>query len=155
MSLEGWRVGFIGLGRMGGPMATHLLRAGATMTVRDLDPDAVERLAEFGAEPADSPATVGRASDVVFVSAATAWECAIKVALGKLTLPDTVEAGVVDSGFDKLLISFAHAAEVATLPNHHNDPFDRMLIAQARIERVALVTHDRALEPYSAEFLWV
>ena len=94
-------------------------------------------------------------ADVVFVSAATAWECAIKVALGKLTLPDTVEAGVVDSGFDKLLISFAHAAEVATLPNHHNDPFDRMLIAQARIERVALVTHDRALEPYSAEFLWV
>lgn len=67
MSLAGWRIGFIGLGRMGGPMATHLLRAGATMTVRDLDPDAVERLAEFGAEVADSPAAVGRAADVVFV----------------------------------------------------------------------------------------
>jgi 3-hydroxyisobutyrate dehydrogenase-like beta-hydroxyacid dehydrogenase len=67
MSLQGWRIGFIGLGRMGGPMATHLLRAGATMTVRDLDPEAVDRVAEYGAEVGDSPAAVGRASDVVFL----------------------------------------------------------------------------------------
>jgi PIN domain nuclease of toxin-antitoxin system len=94
-------------------------------------------------------------ANVVFVSAATAWECAIKQALGKLDLPDSVEAGVVDSGFDKLLISFAHADEVARLPAHHNDPFDRMLIAQARVERLVLVTHDRSMEPYTADFLWV
>jgi 3-hydroxyisobutyrate dehydrogenase len=67
MSLQGRRVGFIGLGRMGGPMATHLLRAGATMTVRDLDPVAVERLVRLGATAADSPAAVGKAADVVFV----------------------------------------------------------------------------------------
>jgi 3-hydroxyisobutyrate dehydrogenase-like beta-hydroxyacid dehydrogenase len=67
MSLQGRRVGFIGLGRMGGPMATHLLRAGATMTVRDVAPEAVERLVGLGATAADSPADVGRASDVVFV----------------------------------------------------------------------------------------
>jgi len=67
MSVEGWRVGFIGLGRMGGPMATHLLRAGATMTVHDLAPDAVARLVAFGAAAADSPAAVGRAADVAFV----------------------------------------------------------------------------------------
>lgn len=52
-------------------------------------------------------------------------------------------------------LSFAHAEELAKLPNHHSDPFDRMLIAQARTERLVLVTHDRALQPYRAEFLWV
>jgi PIN domain nuclease of toxin-antitoxin system len=93
-------------------------------------------------------------ADIVFVSAASAWEAAIKVSLGRLELPDTVEAGVVDSGFEKLLITFAHAEHAAALPAHHRDPFDRMLVAQAQAEGLTLVTRDRLLEPYDVEILW-
>ena len=87
-------------------------------------------------------------ADVVFVSAATAWEAGIKASLGRLTLPDTVEAGVEDSGFEKLQISFSHAEASVALPPHHGDPFDRMLVAQAVSEGHTLVTHDRMLEAY-------
>lgn len=95
------------------------------------------------------------AADVVFVSAASAWEAAIKAALGRLTLPESIEAGVLASGFERLPISFAHAEEAGRLPLHHVDPFDRMLIAQARLEGLTLVTHDRQLEPYGVEIAWV
>jgi PIN domain nuclease of toxin-antitoxin system len=93
-------------------------------------------------------------ADIVFVSAASAWEAAIKVSLGRLELPDTVEAGVLASGFEKLLITFSHAEHAAHLPSHHKDPFDRMLVAQAQAEGLTLVTHDRLLEPYGVEILW-
>jgi PIN domain nuclease of toxin-antitoxin system len=94
------------------------------------------------------------AADIVFVSVASAWEAAIKVALDRLALPDTLEAGVHASGFEKLLITFSHAEHAAGLPLHHQDPFDRMLVAQARAEGLTLVTHDRLLEPYDIEILW-
>lgn len=94
------------------------------------------------------------AADLVFVSVASAWEAAIKVSLGRLDLPDTVEAGVLASGFEPLFISFSHTARAAALPLHHRDPFDRMLIAQAQAEGLVLVTHDRRLEPYDVEILW-
>lgn len=94
-------------------------------------------------------------ADLVLVSAVSAWEAAIKVALGRLRLPDSFESGVLDSGFERLLIGFAHAEEAGRLPPHHADPFDRMLVAQARIERLTLVTHDRRLASYEASFLWV
>ena len=91
---------------------------------------------------------------IVFVSAATAWEAATKAALGRLRLPDTIESGVIDSGFEKLPISFSHAESAARLPPHHADPFDRMLVAQARVETLTLVTHDRRLAAYDVEILW-
>jgi len=93
-------------------------------------------------------------AQIVFVSAATAWEAAIKSALGRLRIPDTVEAGVIDSGFEKLPIGFSHAESAARLPPHHADPFDRMLVAQAKAEGLTLVTHDRRLAPYEIEILW-
>ncbi len=93
-------------------------------------------------------------ADVVFVSAATAWEAAIKASLGRLDLPDTVESGVEDSGFEKLKISFFHAEAAAALPPHHADPFDRMLVAQAVSESLTLVTHDRKLDAYEVPILW-
>jgi PIN domain nuclease of toxin-antitoxin system len=93
-------------------------------------------------------------ADVVFVSVASAWEAAIKVSLGRLELPDTIEAGVLASGFEKLFISFSHAERAAGLPLLHRDPFDRMLIAQAQAEGLTLVTHDRLLAPYDVELLW-
>jgi len=108
----------------------------------------------------DSPQLLGPTrkaiaeADVVFVSAATAWEAAIKQALGRLDLPDTVEAGVEDSGFEKLPITLAHAEAAAALPRHHGDPFDRMLVAQAQAEDLTLVTHDRRIQPYDISVLW-
>lgn len=93
-------------------------------------------------------------ADIVFVSAASAWEAGIKAALGRLTLPDTMEAGVLASGFERLLITFSHAERAASLPPHHRDPFDRMLVAQAQAEGLTLVTHDRLLEPYEIKILW-
>jgi PIN domain nuclease of toxin-antitoxin system len=93
-------------------------------------------------------------ADLVFVSVTSAWEAAIKASLGRLDLPDSVEAGVLASGFEKLLITFSHAEQAASLPPHHRDPFDRMLVAQAQTEELTLVTHDRLLEPYDVEILW-
>ena len=93
-------------------------------------------------------------ADLVFVSVASAWEVAIKARLGKLDLDANFADGVTDSGFERLAIAFEHVAETRSLPDHHRDLFDRMLIAQARVERLALVTHDRQLEPYDVELLW-
>ena len=93
-------------------------------------------------------------ADIVFVSAVSAWEAAIKISLGRLELPDKVEVGVLASGFEKLAITFSHAERAGGLPPHHRDPFDRMLVAQAQTEGLTLVTHDRLLEPYDVEILW-
>ena len=98
-------------------------------------------------------ARIGTAT-IVFVSVASAWEAAIKIALGKLQLPEPFEAGVEAAGFEKLSVAFGHAQAVATLAHHHSDPFDRMLVAQALCERLILVTHDRRFAPYGVEVLW-
>jgi PIN domain nuclease of toxin-antitoxin system len=98
-------------------------------------------------------ARIGTAA-VVFVSVASAWEAAIKIALGKLQLPESFEAGVEAAGFEKLPIAFGHAQAVATLAHHHSDPFDRMLVAQALCERLTIVTHDRRFAPYGVDVLW-
>jgi PIN domain nuclease of toxin-antitoxin system len=95
-----------------------------------------------------------RDADEVFVSAASAWEVAIKAAAGKLRLDAVFADGVAASGFEPLPIDFQHAATAAELPPHHRDPFDRMLVAQARAERLTLVTHDRQLEPYGGAIIW-
>ena len=90
-----------------------------------------------------------RASEVRF-SAASAWEIAIKVSIGKLTLPANADiaAELTRTGFLALSVELAHAEEVRNLPRLHSDPFDRLLVAQSRVEGLALVTADRALEAY-------
>jgi PIN domain nuclease of toxin-antitoxin system len=93
-------------------------------------------------------------SPVVFISAASAWEAAIKIAMGRLTLPESFRDGVDRSGFRRLTISFEHAEAAAALPRHHGDPFDRMIVAQARLEGCPLVTHDQLLAPYGVTTLW-
>lgn len=92
---------------------------------------------------------VQRASEVRF-SAASAWEIAIKIGLGKLTLPSNadVAAALAESGFLPLAVEILHADEVRGLPTLHRDPFDRMLVAQARVEGLTLVTADRQLATY-------
>jgi len=92
-------------------------------------------------------------AEIVFVSLASAWETAIKVAIGRLRLPAPFESGVVGSGFEPLPIAFAHCERAARLPNHHRDQFDRMLVAQAQTEALILVTHDARLADYDVALL--
>jgi len=94
-------------------------------------------------------------AELVYVSAASAWEVAIKLSLGTLRLPESFAKGVDDSGFSRLPVEFEHAALAGSLPPHHADPFDRLLIAQAKHEGLTLVTHDRNFEPYDGDVLWV
>ncbi len=89
----------------------------------------------------------------VFVSAASAWEVAIKRALGKLVAPDDLEAKIVSQGFSPLPITFHHAESAGALPRHHADPFDRMLIAQAQAEGLTLVTRDAHMPRYDVRIL--
>ena len=88
---------------------------------------------------------IARGRNVVFVSAATAWEIAIKKRLGKLQAPDNLEEVIAANRFEPLPISIAHALAVAELPQHHRDPFDRMLVAQAKAENLTLVTRDELI----------
>jgi PIN domain nuclease of toxin-antitoxin system len=94
------------------------------------------------------------AAQAVYVSAASAWEMAIKVALGKLRFEDSFVHAVEASQFTPLPIEFAHTEGYRALPPHHADPFDRMLAAQALVEKLTLVTHDRQLQAYSIPILW-
>lgn len=87
-------------------------------------------------------------SPVVVVSAASVWEIAVKQALGKLTGPDDLEAEITANGFTALDISAGHALSAGRLPRHHEDPFDRMLIAQAMSEGLTVVTGDRRFADY-------
>jgi PIN domain nuclease of toxin-antitoxin system len=90
----------------------------------------------------------------VFVSAATVWEIAIKSALGKLDAGSADLAGeIVANGFRELPVSACHAAAAGALPRHHEDPFDRLLIAQAAGEGLTVVTRDPAFAPYGVPVL--
>jgi len=90
----------------------------------------------------------------VFVSAASAWEIAIKTALGRLAFPlDRIESVLAQMGIAPLPISLAHAVAAGSLPRHHDDPFDRMLVAQARLEGLVLITEDTALARYDVPIL--
>lgn len=85
----------------------------------------------------------------VFVSAASIWEIAIKVSIGKLDAdPAAVQQALAPSGFDQLPVTGEHAAQVALLPGHHRDPFDRLLVAQSIVETLVLLTTDAQLAPY-------
>jgi PIN domain nuclease of toxin-antitoxin system len=91
--------------------------------------------------------------NLAMVSAASAWEISIKKALGKLSAPDDLERQVGDGGFAPLPISIAHGLAAGRLPRHHDDPFDRMLIAQAFGEGLTIVTHDRRFSEYKVALL--
>lgn len=88
----------------------------------------------------------------VYLSPATVWEVAIKQSLGKLGPADLPER-VRDSGFPFLPITVQHGIVAGRLPLHHRDPFDRMLVAQAQIEGLTLVTHDAQIHKYDVALL--
>jgi PIN domain nuclease of toxin-antitoxin system len=92
---------------------------------------------------------------VVYVSAVAVWEATIKTGLGKLSLPlDELESTIAAAGFTTLPVTAAHALEVRHLPPLHRDPFDRLLVAQARHERLTLVPRDAAVRRYPVDTLW-
>jgi PIN domain nuclease of toxin-antitoxin system len=87
-------------------------------------------------------------AEAVYVSAASAWEVAIKIGLGRLRPKRTVEQAADESGFLELPVTIRHAQRVAFLPDHHRDPFDRLLVAQAELEELTLVSRDPVFERY-------
>ena len=96
--------------------------------------------------------------NAIFVSAASAWEITTKARLGKLPGAEAVAADVVGSvssqGFSSLDITMRHAQRAGGLPGAHRDPFDRMLIAQAQLEDLTLVSNDAVFDAYGVSRLW-
>jgi PIN domain nuclease of toxin-antitoxin system len=90
----------------------------------------------------------------VLLSAAVVWEVAIKRSLGKLDVPDGFSGQLLEGGATPLPVTIEHARAVRSLPWHHRDPFDRLLIAQAQLEDLALVSSDAILSSYGARVEW-
>lgn len=92
-------------------------------------------------------------AETVFVSVVTPWELGIKRAFGKLSFPDGLSSLLAEQGFESLAISAAHAERAPILPAHHRDPFDRMLLAQAELERLTMVSADGQFAPYGIDLI--
>jgi PIN domain nuclease of toxin-antitoxin system len=99
----------------------------------------------------EARALIANADNTVYVSAASAWEISIKRALGKLKAPASLDGHVDAAGFDKLDIAFLHGERAGALPPLHNDPFDRVLVAQAALEELVLVTADGVFADYGVQ----
>jgi len=97
-------------------------------------------------------------SNEILVSVATPWEIAIKVGLAKLTLVEPfsryIPEQIETNHFDLLPITLVHTVAVASLPRHHGDPFDRMLVAQASVEGTPILSADMALDAYGITRIW-
>jgi PIN domain nuclease of toxin-antitoxin system len=92
-----------------------------------------------------------------YVSAASVWEIAIKAGNGRLALPAATHdylAEKVSAGLKILSVDWPHAAAVEALPGHHRDPFDRLIVAQAQVERLTIVTSDPVFDRYGVPVLW-
>lgn len=85
---------------------------------------------------------------LIYVSVATAWEISIKRALGKLSAPNDLEDALQSNGFETLPIKLDHALLAGALPRHHDDPFDRLIIAQSKLEHFTLLTQDKHFTLY-------
>ena len=92
------------------------------------------------------------------VSAVSLWEIAIKLSLGKMTLPqpfsEVFPRQLEVNGFELLPVTCAHLNQILALPFHHHDPFDRLLIAQAMVDDMTIVTRDTEFPKYPAKLLW-
>jgi PIN domain nuclease of toxin-antitoxin system len=93
-------------------------------------------------------------AEEVLVSAVTAWEIAIKSALGKMVAKGSVSDAIGDYGFSPLPILVSHGDAVRALPLLHRDPFDRMLVAQATVEDLVIVTADAEMRRYDVPVVW-
>ena len=101
---------------------------------------------------------IGDGHNILYWSAASSWEVSIKYALGRMPLPEAPEqflpAEIGKNRLESLPIIDAHAFQAGQLPHHHRDPFDRMLVAQAQVESLALLSNDQQLNHYDVEIRW-
>ena len=101
---------------------------------------------------------IGDGDNTLYLSAASGWEIAIKAGLGRLQLSENPERFVIEhmslNAITSLPIHLSHALHVYTLPDHHRDPFDRMLIAQSRLEKLPIVTKDPQIAYYAVQVIW-
>lgn len=106
----------------------------------------------------DLRAILGNAANELLLSAASSWEIAIKQSAGRLHLPEPARAYVPSmirtTAVTPIAVEHTHALAVTTLPGHHRDPFDRLLIAQANVLNVPIATADRTLESYDVELMF-
>lgn len=93
-------------------------------------------------------------AEVVFVSAVVAWEIAIKSSLGRVIGRAPEEAVLGDYGFLERPVTIRHADRVKALPRHHRDPFDRLLIAQAQVENLVIISRDPLIRKYKVPVVW-
>ena len=110
----------------------------------------------LGEPSALSPAArdaIANPSNLIMASSASLWECAIKASIGKLELPEDFFESVPEAGYEVLPIGIPHLNVYRTLPMHHRDPFDRMLVAQARAEALTLISRDPEIARYDIEIL--
>ncbi len=96
---------------------------------------------------------LGDSLNDVVVSAVSGWEIAIKTSVGKLSLPEDLETELLRAGISLVDITLADGLRAGALPRHHNDPFDRMLVAQAQRRGMTLVTRDAMLAAYGVQIL--
>jgi len=101
---------------------------------------------------------ISNGENEIFLSAASVWEISIKAAKGKLVLPEPPAQYIANRmglyRFQPLLIQVSHAARVYDLPHHHDDPFDRMLIAQSQVEGMPILSADAEVRKYEVEVMW-
>jgi PIN domain nuclease of toxin-antitoxin system len=118
-----------------------------------LDTHALIWWAENRPMAAEAVAAIRAPGNAAFVSAVTPWEAEIKIARGKLKIHFEIETAPLDHGFEPLPITFAHAVAAGRLPPRHDDPFDRMLVAQAQLEGLTIVSRDPVFERYAVAVL--
>jgi len=108
--------------------------------------------------PDSTRSLIQTTQDNVYVSIVTPWEIAIKTSIGKLSLSKPIEAlfplEMTTNSFILLPISYSHSIELVKLPFHHNDPFDRMLIAQAMNESLSIISRDASFDDYGIHRIW-
>jgi PIN domain nuclease of toxin-antitoxin system len=92
-------------------------------------------------------------SNNIYISVATPWEIIIKKSLGKLTCPDNIEELIEINDFKKLEINFKHVLNLQELEKHHKDPFDRILISQAKTEKLTILTDDKKFKDYNVKII--
>ncbi|NIO05577.1 MAG: PIN domain-containing protein [Proteobacteria bacterium] len=101
---------------------------------------------------------IGDGNNDLFLSAASGWEIAVKVQLGKLKLPDSPERFIPEqlriNNIKSLPIEMSHALQISSLPNRHRDPFDRVLVVQAQLEGLPILTADPLIAQYQLEVIW-
>jgi PIN domain nuclease of toxin-antitoxin system len=103
-------------------------------------------------------AAIANERNECFLSLASCWEMAIKTSIGKLRLTRSVDRFITEeltaNNFQILTIDFRHVAKIETLPFHHRDPFDRLLVAQALVEKMTIISADAVLSEYGVKRIW-